>query len=212
MTAIPAPSRAEATQGVEQRVAATLHAYPGLRLVPIPAQFLRIPQAAAGSGQRVLRGGSLPGLGDAAGEVFEVVRDLWRGAGCRVEEDTGPDSRLLIVHDPAGYLLTLVGHGDDDPVLTVASPPPAAQFADRALLAGLLSGIGLGCFGPCATTVLPVAAMPALAGAGAPYWGWVPLYLLVGVGSLWWPETRKFGAGLLAGGAVVGGTVAGIFS
>jgi len=212
MTAIPAPTRAEATQGVEQRVAATLHAFPGLRLVPIPAQFLRAPPVAAGSGPRVLRGGSLPGAGDAADEVYEVVRDLWQGVGCRVEEDTGPDSRLLIVHDPAGYLLTLTRHGDDDPILTVASPPAAARFAGRALLAGLLSGVGLGCLGPCATAVLPATAMPVLAGTGAPYWGWVPIYLLVGVGSLWRPETRRFGACLLAGGAIVGGTVAGIFS
>jgi hypothetical protein len=212
MTAIPVPSRAEATHGVEQRVAATLHAYPGLRLVPIPAQFLRLPPAAAGAAPRVLRGGSLPDLGGAAGEVYEVVRDLWRDAGCRVEEDTGPDGRLLIVHDPAGYLLTLVQHGGDDPVLTVASPPPATRFAGRALPAGLLGGVGLGCLGPCGSAVLPVAAMPELAGAAAPYWGWVPLYLLVGVGSLCWPETRRFGAGLLAGGAIVGGAVAGFFS
>jgi len=112
----------------------------------------------------------------------------------------------------AGYLLTLTRHGDDDPILTVASPPAAARFAGRALLAGLLSGVGLGCLGPCATAVLPATAMPVLAGTGAPYWGWVPIYLLVGVGSLWRPETRRFGAGLLAGGAIVGGTVAGIFS
>jgi hypothetical protein len=207
------PTRAEAIQGVEQRLAATLHAYPGLRLVAVPAQFLRLPEAAAaGDGARVLRGGHLPDLGGTAGEVYEVVADLWRGAGCRVESDAGPDGRLLIVHDPAGYLLTLSTYAGDDPVLIVASPPPAAQFADRALLAGLLAGFGLGCLGPCLGSVIPMAAMPSLAGLRAPYWGWVPLYLMVGLGTLWLPETRKFGAGVLVSGAVIGITVASVFS
>ncbi len=203
-----APSRAEATLGVEQRVAATLHAWPGLRLVPIPAQFLRAPA----DGPRVLRGGHLPDLGDAADEVFDVVRDLWQGAGCRVTDASGLDGRLLTVHDPAGYLLTLARHAGDDPILTVASPPAATPWLVRALLTGLLSGVGVGCFGPCLSSVVPMAAVPSLAGLSAPYWGWVPLWLLIGAGSVWRPETRRFGAGLLAGGAVVGVMVAGIFS
>jgi hypothetical protein len=209
-TASAGPTRAEATHGVEQRVAATLHAFPGLRLVPIPAQLLHLAEGTAG-GSRVVRGGHLPDLGGAADEVYEVVRDLWSGAGCRIEDVAGPDGRHLIVYDPGGYLLTLTRRGDDDPVLTVASPPAAAPLFDRALLAGLLSGLGLGCLGPCVTSVVPMA-MPSLAGTGAPYWGWVPLYLLIGLGSLWIPETRKFGAGLLASGAIVGSAVAGIFS
>jgi hypothetical protein len=40
----------------------------------------------------------------------------------------------------------------------------------------------------------------------------VPLYLMVGLGTLWLPETRKFGAGVLISGAVIGITVAGVFS
>ncbi len=207
------PSRAEATEGVDQRLMATLHAYPGLRLVAVPAQFLRLPEAAAaGDGARVLRGGHLPELDASAGEFFDAVADLWRGAGCTVEQHSGLDGRLVIVRDPAGYLLTLSAYGEDDPILIVASPPAASQFADRSLFAGLLSGLGLGCLGPCVGTVLPMAAIPSLAGLSAPYWAWVPLYLMVGLGTLWLPETRKFGAGVLISGAVIGITVAGVFS
>ena len=50
--------------------------------------------------------------------------------------------------------------------------------------------------------------VPALASL----WGWIPLFLLVAVGGLYLPETRRFGAGLLVSGAVVGITVALVFS
>ena len=54
----------------------------------------------------------------------------------------------------------------------------------------------------------PIAAVPALASL----WGWMPLFLLIAVGCLYLPETRRFGAGLLVSGAVVGITVALVFS
>jgi hypothetical protein len=241
------PGRAEATQGVEERLATTVHAYPGLLVIPIPAQFLRVPETAGppgapaglrsgaypgspgprlpeppglslpalaaffgGGGQRVLRGGRLPGLGDGAGEVFDVVRDVWDDAGSRVDDVTGLDGRMLVVHDPEDYLIILTWHGDDDPILTVASPPLASPFIERGLLAGLLSGLALGCLGPCFASVGPMAAFPSLAGLSAPYWGWVPLFALITGVTLWRPETRRFGAGLLLSGAIVGFTVAGV--
>jgi hypothetical protein len=206
-------SRAEATRGVEERLVTTLHTYPGLRVDPIPAQFLRLPEAeAAAGGQRVLRGGRLPDLGDAADEVFADVAELWRHAGCRVAEAAGLDGRLLVVHDPGGYLLTLARHEDDDPIITVASPALPVPYLDRALMSGLATGLGVGCLGPCVSSVVPSTMFPALAGARAAYWGWIPLFLLIAAVCVYLPETRRFGAGLLVGGGLVGVTVALIFS
>ncbi|MFF5077006.1 hypothetical protein ACFY36_08135 [Actinoplanes sp. NPDC000266] len=202
-------SRAAATRGVEQRLEATLHAHAGLRLVPLPTAFLRPPP---GPGARILRGGHLPDLGDTADTIYDEIRHFWEESGCRVEDGPGPDGRVLVVHDPAGYVITLTHlPGDADPTLTVASPRVPAEVIDRGLLAGLLAGIALGCGGPCLCSLGPMTAFPSLAGLSAPYWGWVPLYLLIGA-SAWLPETRKFGAGFLAAGAVVGVSVAGIFS
>lgn len=191
-------SRADATRGAEQRLAATVQACPGLTIVPIPDHLLteRPP-----GGERVLRGGRLPDLGDAADEVFTGIAELWEHAGCRVDR-TG---HRLVVEDPAGYWITLAGPGD--PVLTVASPPVAAQLVDRAVLAGVAAGAGLGCLGPCLFRIGPLASFPALA-----LWAWVPLFLMVGGGSLWLPETRRFGIGLLISGAVLGTTVAVVFA
>jgi hypothetical protein len=206
-------SRADAVRGVEERLATTVHAYPGLRHDPIPAQFLRVPDAAqAEDGQRVLRGGRLPDVGDAADDVFAVVDELWRESGCRVEDAAGLDGRMLVVHDPAGYLITLVRHEADDPILTVASPPLPVPYLDRGVLAGLTAGLGVGCLGPCVGSVGPSAVVPALAGAHAGFWAWIPLFLLVAGVCLYLPETRRFGAGLLAGGSVVGLTVATVFA
>ncbi|MCY1138425.1 hypothetical protein OWR29_10490 [Actinoplanes sp. Pm04-4] len=199
--------RAELVRGVEQRLEATLHAFPGLRLDPIPAALLTAPPPAT----RILRGGRLPGLGDHTQEVYEVTRDLWQQAGCRVNE-TGPaDGRTLIVNDPAGYVITLTQHPGDDPVLTVASPPQQARLVDPPLLAGLVAGLALGCVGPCGA-MGSMTLFPAMAGWSGPFWAWVPLYLLIGVGSVWRPETRRFGAGLLGSGALVGVMVAWVFS
>lgn len=245
------PGRAEATQGVEQRLAATLHAYPGLRLDPIPAQFLRIPETAeptgagerlragaypggrgprqndgpglsvpsslasffGGGGHRVLRGGHLRDVGgDAAGEAYDLIRELWESCGCPVDDVIGLAGRMLIVHDPAGYLITVTRQDEDDPILTVASPPLGSQFVERGLVAGLLSGLAFGCLGPCVSGVGPMTMFPSMVGLNAAYWGWVPLFALVSGVTLWRPETRRFGAGLLVGGALVGFTVAGIVS
>ncbi|WP_250037957.1 hypothetical protein [Paractinoplanes maris] len=200
-------SRAELIRGVEQRLETTLHAFPGLRLEPIPAALLKSPPPAT----RILRGGRLPGLGEHTPEVYEATRELWQHSGCRVEE-TGPrDGRVLVVHDPAGYVITLTQHPGDDPVLTVASPPQQARLIDPPLLAGLLGGLALGCLGPCAA-IGSIRLFPSMAGWSGPFWAWVPLYLAIGVGSVWRPETRRFGAGLLASGAVIGVLVAWVFS
>ncbi|NMO57662.1 hypothetical protein HH310_41665 [Actinoplanes sp. TBRC 11911] len=244
-----APGRREAVHGVEQRLAATLQAYPGLRLDPIPAQFLRQPEAAepsgpkvragaypgagagrpdetpgltvpsavasffGGGGHRVLRGGHLRDLGgEAAGEAYGLIRELWESSGCPVDDVSGLDGRVLIVHDPAGYLITVTGQGEEDPILTVASPPVASQFLERGLVAGVLSGLTIGCVGPCVAGVGPLTMFPAMVGLNGAYWGWVPLFLLVVGVTLWRPETRRFGVGLLVGGALVGFTVAGIVS
>lgn len=206
-------SRADAVRGVEERLATTVHAYPGLRHEAIPAQFLRLPDFAdAEGGQRVLRGGRLPDVGDAADDVFEVVGELWQHAGCRVEDAAGLDGRMLVVHDPGGYLITLVRHEADEPILTVASPPLPVPYLDRGLLAGLAAGLGAGCLGPCVASVGPSAVLPELAGAHFGRWAWIPLFLLVASVCLYLPDTRRFGAGLLAGGGVVGLTVATIFA
>lgn len=189
-----------------ERLQATVYAYPGLLVEPIPAQFLRRPAGEAG--YRVLRGGRLPDLGDAALEVFEMVAELWQDAGCEVDDATGLDGRLLTVRDPDGYLLTLARHGEDDPILTVASPLLPSPFVDRGLLVGLLAGLGTGCLGPCVSSVGVSAVAPALSS----YWGWLPLFLLVAGVSLYLPETRRFGAGLLISGLAIGMTVAVVFS
>ena len=193
-----AVSRAEATRGVEQRLAATLHAYPGLHAVPIPEYLLteRPP-----GGERVLRGGRLVDLGDTAGEVFDTVAELWEHAGCQVRRD----GRRLVAEDPAGYLITLAGDGD--PILTVASPPVAAHLVDRGLLAGLAAGAGIGCVAPCLFRIGPLASVPTLA-----LWAWIPLYLMIAGGTIWLPETRRFGLGLLITGALFGVTVAVVFA
>ncbi|MEU4237391.1 hypothetical protein [Actinoplanes sp. NPDC026619] len=201
------PSRAEVTQGVKQRLEATLHAYPDLSLEAVPAQFLRKPETA--SGVRVLRGGRLPQAGD---EVFDVVAELWRDAGCEVHDDGGADGRLLVVEDPAGYVISIARHEGEDPILTVASPAIPAPYLDRGLVAGVLAGLAVGCLGPCATSVVPSALMPALAGVRGLYWAWLPLFLLIAGGSLYYPETRRFGAGLLIAGLLVGLPVVMTFS
>jgi hypothetical protein len=198
------PSRAAATEGVRQRLDTTLHAYPGLRLEPVPVQFLRSPETPPG-GHRILRGGRLP---DGDDEVFEVVAELWREAGSRVEDVAGLDGRILEAHDLAGYVVTLARHGLDDPILTVASPPIPVPFLDRGLLLGLATGLAVGCLGPCAAQVGPSAVAPFLAS----YWGWLPLFALIVGCCLWFPETRRFGAGLAVTGALVGITIAVIFS
>ena len=61
----------------------------------------------------------------------------------------------------------------------MASPAFPAPFVDRGLAAGLIAGLGVGCLGPCVARVGPSAIIPGLAS----YWGWVPLFLLVGVTS-----------------------------
>ncbi|GIF02016.1 hypothetical protein [Paractinoplanes rishiriensis] len=204
--------RDEAERGVEDRLATTVSAYPGLRVVTVPAQFLRLPDfATAAGGQRVLRGGRLPEVGDAADDVFGSVAELWRDAGCRVEDAAGLDGRLLVVHDPAGYLLTLTRHGADDPILAVASPPLPVPYLDRSLLGGLATGLAVGCLGPCVSSAGPSWVLPALAGSPVMYWAWVPLFALVAGVCLYRPETRRFGAGLLAGGGILGLAVAALF-
>ncbi|WP_203732205.1 hypothetical protein [Paractinoplanes durhamensis] len=201
------PSRAEVTQGVNQRLEATLHADPSLRLEPVPAQFLRTPETR--SGIRIVRGGRLPEAGD---EAFDLVAELWREAGGRVEEASGLDGRLLVVHDPAGYIISLTRHSGEDPILTVASPAIPAPFLDRGLMSGLLAGLVVGCLGPCATTVIPSAAFPGLAGTHLTYWAWIPLFLVIVGGSLYLPEARRFGVGLLVGGVLIGLPIATMFS
>jgi hypothetical protein len=197
------PTRAEVTRGVQERLETTLHAYPGLRLEPVPAQFLRRPDTPAGV--RVLRGGRLPQAGD---EAYEVIAELWRHAEAVVSDADGPDGRLLVAEDAAGYVISLARHDGAEPILTVASPAVAAPYFDRGLVAGLLAGLAFGCVGPCLTTLVPSALIPALAGARATYWAWVPLFLLVAGGSLWLPESRRFGLGLLVAGVLVGLPVA----
>ncbi|GIF20423.1 hypothetical protein BJ973_001673 [Actinoplanes tereljensis] len=200
------PSRAEVTQGVDKRLETTLHAYPGLRLETVPAQFLRTPPTT--SGIRILRGGRLP---EADDEVFEVVAELWRDSGAHIEDAEGLDGRLLVAQDSAGYVISLVRHADDDPILTVASPPIPQPFLDRALVAGLSAGFGAGCLGPCISTVVPSSVIPALSGAHLTYWAWVPLFLLVAAGSLYFPETRRFGTGLIIGGVLIGLPIVAMF-
>ncbi|WP_433360641.1 hypothetical protein ACQPZX_27080 [Actinoplanes sp. CA-142083] len=197
-------SRSEATRGVEQRLTATVHAYPGLRVEAVPAQFLRMPLAHSG-GRRVLRGGRLP---EADDEVFEVIAELWRDAGCQVTDGPGEDGRLLQVEDADGYVISLARHGLDDPILTVASPAFPAPFLDRGLAAGLMAGGAVGCLGPCVAKVGPSAIIPGLSS----YWGWVPIFVLVLAGSLWFPETRRFGIGLAITGTLIGVTISAVFS
>jgi len=189
---------------VQDRLEATVLAYPGLRLEPVPAQFLRVPPTEAG-GRRVTRGGRLP---EADDEVFEVVGELWREAGSLVTDTATPDGRQFEATDPVGYVISLARYGLDEPVLSVASPEFPAPFLDRGLGAGLIAGAGVGCLGPCAARIGPSEAFPALAS----YWGWVPLFVLVAGGSLWLPETRRFGIGLAVTGTIIGLTVAVVLS
>jgi hypothetical protein len=193
------PTRAEVTKGVNQRLDTTLHAYPGLHLEPVPAQFLRNPETP--SGVRVLRGGRLPGAGD---DVFDVIAELWRESGCHVVDTGG----LLLVEDPDGYVISLFRPEGEAPILTVASPAIPAPYLDRGLVAGLLAGLAFGCLGPCLTTLVPSALIPALAGSKATYWAWLPLFALVAGGSLYLPDSRRFGIGLLIAGVLVGLPVA----
>jgi hypothetical protein len=197
-------TRASATRGVRERLDATVQAYPGLRVEPVPAQFLRQPATEAG-GRRVTRGGRLP---EADDEVFEVVGELWREAGSLVTDTATPDGRQFEATDPTGYVISLARYGLDDPVLSVASPQFPAPFLDRGLAAGLVAGAGMGCLGPCVARIGPSEAIPGLAS----YWGWVPLFVLIAGGSLWLPETRRFGIGLAVTGTIIGLTVAVVLS
>jgi hypothetical protein len=90
----------------------------------------------------------------------------------------------------------------------VASPAFPAPFLDPGLAAGLAAGAGVGCLGPCVAKVGPSAIIPGLAS----YWGWVPIFALVLAGSLWFPETRRFGIGLAVTGTLIGVTISAIFS
>jgi hypothetical protein len=197
-------TRAAATRGVQERLAATVQAYPGLRLEPAPASYLRAPKTEPG-GQRVTRGGRLP---EADDEVFEVVGDLWRSAGSLVTDTATPDGRQFEATDPAGYVISLARYGIDEPVLSVASPQFPAPLLDRGLSAGLLAGAGMGCLGPCVARIGPSETLPWLAS----YWGWVPLFVLIAGGSLWMPDTRRFGIGLAITGTIIGLTVALVLS
>ena len=197
-------TRASATREVQERLAATVQAYPGLRLEPVPAPFLRVPKIEAG-GRRVTRGGRLP---EADDEVFEVVGELWRSAGSLVTDTATPDGRQFEATDPAGYVISLVRYGIDDPVLSVASPQFPAPLLDRGLTVGLIAGTGVGCLGPCVARIGPSEALPWLAS----YWGWVPIFVLIAGGSLWMPETRRFGIGLAVTGTIIGLTVALVLS
>lgn len=189
---MPQLTRTEAERGTEERLAATVHACPGLELVPVPSYLLLDDP-----GGRVARGGRM--LSEHLGEIA----DLWEHAGCRVRRS----DRGLIAEDPAGYRIEV-----RDDLLLVVSPPVAPQLIDRSLLAGLASGLGVGCLGPCVFSVGPLAAFPSLAGLAAPIWAWIPLFLLVSAGCLALPETRRFGTGLLISGALLGTTVAVVFS
>jgi hypothetical protein len=197
-------TRALATRGVRERLEVTVQAYPGLRLEPVPAQFLREPRTASGR-RRVTRGGRLPEAGD---ELFEVVGDLWREAGSLVTDVATPDGRQFEATDPAGYVISLARYGIDEPVLSVASPQFPAPLLDRGLTAGLIAGAAVGCLGPCVARIGPSKAIPALAS----YWGWAPLFVLIAGGSLWMPETRRFGIGLAVTGTIIGLTVAVVLS
>lgn len=197
-------TRALATRGVRERLETTVQAYPGLRLEPVPAQFLRVPRTAAGS-RRVTLGGRLP---EADDEVFEVVGELWRDAGSLVTDVNTPDGRQFEATDPTGYVISLARYGIDEPMLSVASPQFPAPLLDRGLTVGLIAGAGVGCLGPCVARVGPSRTIPALAS----YWGWVPLFALIVGGSLWMPETRRFGIGLAVTGTVIGVTVAVVLS
>jgi hypothetical protein len=88
-------------------------------------------------------------------------------------------------------------------------PPPSG----RDLEIGLVTGAVLGLLGPClagADNLNLLHALVAAAGIETPYFDWLPLLLVVGAVFVVLRNTRRFGVGLLIGGAGVGTAVAGL--
>jgi hypothetical protein len=195
-------------QGVEERLAATLGA---CGIPPAATEALAPEPALTGFAPdppgtlRVRRGVRIravpPGTNLAA-----TATGLWQQGGCQVSQTSTPFGGTLVAQDPAGYILVLTtGDGGAPSMLLVSSPPGPAR--DLGLVVGVIVGAVLGPVGTCASTT-------ALNGPSdstvLKLWAWLPFLLVVGGLLLVSPATRRFGTGLLIGGAATGIAVSGL--
>lgn len=138
--------------------------------------------------------------------LFAAAGELWRRGGCQVSETYTGYGSALVAQDAQGFQLVLAS--GPPAVLVVASPP--APRRDYGLGAGIGIGAVLGPLGSC----LSFSGLYNSAGSGnvIGLWAWLPLLLVVGGLLLISPSTRKFGTGLLIGGAITGIALSGVCS
>jgi hypothetical protein len=205
----PATPSEELWQGAGQRMEATLRALgiPPDGVGPLPAGF---PLPAPGpAGQERLRRGFVILAVPPGADVFALAAALWRQGHCQVSESHTASGRTLTAHDPAGYLLTLTS---GDRISLVVASPPAPCRRVLGLVLGIVAGVLLS---PAASCFSFVSALDSTFREGAPpggfllAWAWAPVLLVIGGLLLVPSSTRRFGIGLMIGGAVTGLAVSG---
>ncbi|GIF15700.1 hypothetical protein [Actinoplanes teichomyceticus] len=140
-------------------------------------------------------------------DLFAVATDLWQRGGCQVGETFTGYGGTLVGQDPAGHVLSLTaGDGGTPPLLVISSPPMPRP--DRGMTLGVVTGAVLG---PVATCVSVLTALNSLAEPNLwAMWLWLPLLLVVGGLLALSPQSRRFGTGLLIGGAATGIATSGL--
>ncbi|MCW2142413.1 hypothetical protein BXY51_007003 [Actinoplanes cyaneus] len=195
-------------RGVDERITATLRAcqVPADAVVPFPPHPGVIGPEPGPPGVERLRAGMRIDRLPPGTDLFGAAAELWRRGGCQVTETHTATGPALTGVDPQGYLLHLTA--GPPAVLVVASPP--LPHRNRGLGPGIAAGVILGPLGTC----LSFTGNLDTSGGGSPLavWLWLPFLLLIGGLLLIRPATRRFGAGLLIGGAVTGIVLSGICS
>ncbi|BCJ47372.1 hypothetical protein GCM10010168_17300 [Actinoplanes ianthinogenes] len=202
------PSPLPPWQGTEQRLTSTLAALgiPPDGVSPLPPGRLLVGTLGDPPGMvRVRRGVQIlvapPGV-----DLLAATAAFWQSGGCEiVQQDVPGRGRLLAATDPDGYGLVLtLGDGDAPTTLVVAGPP--MRRSDNSLIFGVLAGVILG---PLASCVSFTQAQGSSRHAILVY-AWLPVLLAVSGLLVAWPKSRRFGVGLLIGGAVTGLVLSGI--
>ena len=201
---------AELGQGVEQRLAATVHAFGGPQVIAGPLPWPPMPAGALAGlppGRRAQQGVVLHPVPGA--DLFAIAAGFWQQGGCHVGETAGAFGRTLVGHDPAGYLLALEQRGDTT-ILAVASPPGFRR--DHHLGLGIGLGVLVAAPGPCLSVSAALRPTPEADGAASGLvspWLWLPVLLVLAAFLITMPGTRRFGTGLLIGTATTGIIVSG---
>jgi hypothetical protein len=197
-------NRDQALRGVDQRIGALwlAHADPPVTGVPIAEPVL--PAVAFSPSEprgRVYRAVTLripPGV-----DVFALFADDWQRSGFQPRWWPSPHGPVLVAHDQANFTFLLQQHGEQIELYVVS--PPLSSVGNGMLFGGLAAGAMIGLVGPC-FSVLALNRVHS----GFAFLAYVPFAVLLAGGLLIAPSTRRFGLGLLIGGAVTGIATAGI--